>query len=259
MWCIILFLRWQKMSSKNHPCWPSSERETVLQEMWDSFHQHIQRPKTWKTAAWQTGTNDMHWFCEWNICDNKRISWDETTNTCANVFCFQIVHLWSAGMHRIHEDCCKQWKPWEIMFSLRKDQDSNIKINIRNVLKCLPLYLLLYYYFPINYRNTNKKLIFTFCFKDSKLSDCTKIASENQNVSNCFGIYTFFTSFNQFHKHANKHYEQMKEVQFTCNFVLSSGCSLDDWHIHIVWYRNWLASRIISDSHLKMLEVLFNF
>ncbi len=77
------------------------------------------------------------------------------TNTCAKVFCFQIVRMWSAGM--LHEHCCKQWKPWEIMFSLRTDQDSNIKINIRNVFRCLPLYLLLCYYFPINYRNTNKK------------------------------------------------------------------------------------------------------
>ncbi len=128
MWCIILFLRWQKIL----PSWPSSERESVLQEMWDSFHQHIQLPKTWKTAAWQTGTNDMEKICK----------------------SFQIVHLWSAGMDIINEDCCKQWKPWEIMFSLRKDHQNQHP-------KCIKMFatfiLLLCYYFPIHYRNTNKK------------------------------------------------------------------------------------------------------
>ncbi len=112
MWCIILFLRWQKIL----PSWPSSERESVLQEMWDSFHQHIQLPKTWKTAAWQTGTNDMEKICK----------------------SFQIVHLWSAGMDIINEDCCKQWKPWEIMFSLRKDHQNQHP-------KCIKMFATLFY------------------------------------------------------------------------------------------------------------------
>ncbi len=120
MWCIMLFLRWQKTLPGHHPCWPSSEREPVLQEMWDSFHQHIQLPKTWKTAAWQTGTNDMHWFCEWNICDYKRISWDETTNTCAKVFCFKIFRLWSAGMHRLMSIAANSGNPGKECFHLER-------------------------------------------------------------------------------------------------------------------------------------------
>ncbi len=48
----------------------------------------------------------------------------------------------------VHEDCCKQRKPWEIMFSLRKDQDSNIKINIRNILKMFATLFIVMLLFP---------------------------------------------------------------------------------------------------------------
>ncbi len=41
-------------------------------------------------------------------------------------------------MDIINEDCCKQWKPWEIMFSLRKDHQNQHP-------KCIKMFATLFY------------------------------------------------------------------------------------------------------------------
>lgn len=119
--------------------------------------------------------------------------------------------------------------------------------------------------------------VFSYCALKAVNCRVAQIAAETQDVSNYFRTYTFFTLL--FIKYFFVNFIKVNQLFLLCDLfnihAIWDRCSAFPlYNLHVILFypqcialttdtfilchRDWLASKTVSDSHLNILEVLYN-